>query len=293
MQQVVLDHFLQYGPFTYPGLYNTNLKSLPDDPQKIGELIRRNFIHRTTLKAGNTGTNADMKYGDMTRVPWWRQAEDDNFPTTSAMLAELLRRDSRGLVEDRTVENKLVLTCRYVSILFASILKSKGIPARVRSGFANYFEGQSVAWDHWINQYWSSKENRWITVDIDASWHNTGFDMYDIPSEKFDWSADTWLAVRANQKDGAYFNNAGGVNGLLAISWELFYDLHCLMNNEILYLHRPKIVMSKNFDKLPDNQLKEIDILANLMKNPDEHFAEIQHIWETKREYRELKGGLL
>ncbi|RZP31377.1 hypothetical protein EXW68_09760, partial [Francisella tularensis subsp. mediasiatica] len=40
-------------------------------------LVRKNFIHRTTLAAGNTGTNADLKFGNMQKVPWWRQPEDD------------------------------------------------------------------------------------------------------------------------------------------------------------------------------------------------------------------------
>ena len=43
----------------------------------------------------------------------------------------------------------------------ASILKSKSIPCRVRSGHAPYFdmgELRNVSTDHWINQYWNSKE---------------------------------------------------------------------------------------------------------------------------------------
>lgn len=71
MDKKILNHYRQYGLFTYPGLYEDHLKKLPDDIRKTGSLIRRNFIHRTTLDAGNTGTNADLKYGDMTKVPWW------------------------------------------------------------------------------------------------------------------------------------------------------------------------------------------------------------------------------
>ena len=77
MKQKLLDHYLQYGLFTYPGLYENYLKRLPDDIEELGELLRTNVIHRTTLEAGNVGTNANLKYGDMTKVPWWRQAEDD------------------------------------------------------------------------------------------------------------------------------------------------------------------------------------------------------------------------
>ncbi len=292
MEDKVLAHYLEFGLFTYPGLYEDYLKTLPDNVQELGLLLRKNFIHRTTLDAGNIGTNADLKYGDMTKVPWYRQAEDDNLATTAAMLAEFFHRDQKGLTMERKVEDKLVLTCRYVSILMASILKAKKIPARVRAGFAGYFEGQKVAWDHWITQYWNKTEQRWITMDVDGSLHRTGFNMYDIPEGLFDWSADAWLAVREGG-NGDYFNNAGGFKGLITIAWQLFYDFHCLMNSEILYLHHPELAMLQNFPKNSEDKLKEIDELARFMKNPDENFEKLQSIWDTKKEFRLLKGALL
>ncbi len=293
MEDQILAHYLEYGLFTFPGLYEDYLKTLPDDVQELGLLLRKNFIHRTTLDAGNVGTNADLKYGDMTKVPWYRQAEDDNLATTAAMLAEFFHRDQKGLTMERKVEEKLVLTCRYVSILMASILKVKKVPARVRAGFAGYFEGQKVAWDHWITQYWNKTDQRWVTMDVDGSLHRTGFDMYDIPEGRFDWSADAWLAIREEKRDGNYFNNAGGFKGLITIAWQLFYDFHCLMNSEILYLHHPELAMLNNFSKNSVDKLKEIDELAILMKNPDDNFDKLLTIWDTKKEFRLLKGALL
>ncbi len=293
MQQKVLDHYLQYGMFTYPGLYEEYLKKLPYDIKELGLLLRTNFIHRTTLDAGNIGTNKDLKYGDMSKIPWWRQAEDDNLATTAAMLAEFFRRDKNGLTMEKNVVDKLVLTCRHVAILMASILKAKYIPSRVRSGFAGYFEESTDAWDHWVTQYWKESESRWITIDVDGSWHKTGFDMYDLSDAKFDFSANTWLDVRQKKVDGTHFRNAGGYDGLIAIAWELFYDFHCLMNNEVIYLHSPEFILPKNFEKLTEEKLKEIDAFAVLLKNPDENFDKLHRIWETNKEYRLLKGGLL
>lgn len=164
MDDNVLNHYRQFSIYTNPGLYLAHLKNdLPDDVRKIGLLVRKSLIHRVTLRNGNTGANADLKYGDMTDIPWFRQPEDDILPTASAMFAELFRRDNRGFVEDRNTEDKLILTCRFVSVLMASILKSKGIPARVRSGFASYFVAEGLpagkSDDHWINQYWHAKES--------------------------------------------------------------------------------------------------------------------------------------
>lgn len=172
METKILNHYLKFGQYTNPGAYRDMLSSdLPDDIKEIGLRVRKSLIHRTTLAAGNTGTNADLKYGDMTAIPWYRQPEDDVFVTAAAMLAELYRRDSRGLVLDRAPADKLVLTCRFAAILMASILKSKGIPTRVRSGNAAYWgnrdEPDDCSGDHWINQYWNEKEGRWVTIDVE------------------------------------------------------------------------------------------------------------------------------
>ena len=98
MEKRILDFYREFSIYTNSGLYGKLLKKdLPNDIRAIGDLVRRNIIHRTTLAAGNVGTNLDKKFGDMTKVPWWRQPEDDILVTASAMIAELYRRDNREL----------------------------------------------------------------------------------------------------------------------------------------------------------------------------------------------------
>lgn len=299
MDKKVLDFYRQFSQYTYPGLYEDKLKkSLPNSVQEIGLLVRKSLIHRMTLKNGNTGSNHDLRYGDIKKVPWYRQPEDDVFITAAAMLAELYRRDERGLVLGRLPENKLILTCRFTSILIASLLKIKGIPARVRAGFAPYFNVDGIPGgksdDHWINQYWNEQESKWVTIDVDGSLEDyVKFNLYDIPEGKFDFSADAWLQVRRGEVDGEHFYNAGGYSGLVAIGWELFYDFHCLMNNEVVYYHHPEIVMLENFSKNNEEQLRRIDGLALLMLNPDDNFDKLLEIYKTKKQFRLLKGGLL
>ncbi len=294
MNQKVLNHYLKFSQYTDPALYKNLLKHLPNKIEEIGFLVRTQVIHKNTLKNGNTGSNKDLRYGDMTKVPWFRQCEDDVFPTASAMLAELYRRDKRGFVADRAEKDKLVVTCRFTSILMASILKSKGIPARVRSGFSPYFNlFGNKSTDHWINQYWSKKEKRWITIDVDGSLEDyVKFNLYDMPEGVFEFPADSLLAVREGKTDGERFLNANGRTGLAIIAWELFYDFHCLMNNEVNYLHRPKYIL-EGFDKLTKEELEEIDDFATLMQHPDDNFDKLVKIWNENRKFRILKGGLL
>lgn len=300
MNEKIRKHYLEFSTFTYPGLYQAKIKNdLPNDIRKIGFLVRKNFIHRTTLTAGNTGTNADLKFGDMRKVPWWRQPEDDILVTATAMLGELYRRDSRGFVNEREPKDKLVLTCRFISIIMASILKSKEIPARVRSGHAPYFdtgEHEKISSDHWINQYWSDLENRWVTIDVDGSLSlKEKFDPYDMPEEKFNFPADVWLGIRAGKLNPLHFHNAKPENGAIVVLWSLFYDFHSLMNDEIIYTYRPAGGYGEynKFDHLTENELKKIDNLAYLMQNPDENFDKLVHVWETEKDFRLLMGGLL
>lgn len=295
MDQKILDHYNEFSHATFPGCYNSYLRSkLPTDVRQIGLLVRKNLIHKHVLQIGNTQSNQDLRYGDTTKVPWYRIGEDDVLTTASSMLAELFRRDSRGLVLDRAEENRLILSCRSTALLTASILKSKGIPARVRSGFSPYFELEDMkgfSWDHWINQYWNVEQESWVTVDVDGSIEPyIKFDPYDLPDHLFDFSADAWLKVRSGDVEPDHFHNGGGTSGLIVIAWELFYDFHSLMNNEPIYTNTPEITFFKVFPTLTEADLKEIDDLARLMQSPDENFYKLQDIFNTNRKFRIIRG---
>ena len=300
MNNKILEHYLQFSIYTNPGLYKENLISeLPDDIRQIGLLVRKSLIHRSTLRDGNTGTNEDQRFGDMNRVPWWRQCEDDILVTAASMLAELYNRDERGFTLDRKSEDKLVLTCRFTTILIDSILKSKSIPTRSRAGHAGYFTEDisgGLSWDHWINQYWNKEENRWINIDVDGSLSlGEKFDPYDIPEGSFDFPADIWLNIRSGKESPDRFANGDGTKGAIVVIWSLFYDFHCLMNNEIIYMQQPKAGYGRldRFEKLTKEELDKIDNLAQLMKDPDENFEQLKKIWENDKEFRLLEGGLL
>jgi len=293
MNKNILDHHLATSVYTYAGNYKDYFKSLPDNISELGKLICSQIIHRVTLKEGNTNANVSLIYGDMTKFPWYRmRCEDDILQTAVSMTAELFRLDNKGFIPERQAENKIVVTCRYVSVLMSAILKAKGIPCRSRSGFAPYLkEGFSL--DHWINQYWDREQTRWITFDADFFEDgNLGFSQYDIPADKFDWAADTWLKIRENKTDGNIFLYAGGEKSLKAVIRAVFYDFHALMNNEISYEFQPTYIAGK-FDKLSEDDFKEIDTLAKLMVNNDVNFDTLFEIWNTNKKYRILNSPLV
>ena len=94
---------------------------------------------------------------------------------------------------------------------------------------ASYFDQSAagaVSTDHWINQYRSDQQSRWVTIDVDGSLSLTGaFDAYDMPPDQFDFPANAWLGIRSGRLDAQRSYNAKPERGILAVLWSLFYDL--------------------------------------------------------------------
>lgn len=295
MNKEILEFYLKNSCYTYLWLYEKELlNSLPTEIPEIGLLLRKNIVHRVTLVLWNTFTNEDLRFWDMNRMPWYRQAEDDLFPTACWMLAELYRRDSRWFVNDRKEEDKLVITCRFVAILMAWILKSKWLPARVRSWNASYFTNDWLSRDHWILEYFDNKRWEWILIDPDGSLSlfDKTVNPYDMSRDNFDFPAKVWLDIRAWKDDSLRFKNAKPETWILVVLWSLFYDFHCLMNNEILYTHVPLYWTYDWFANIKPRELKEIDKLASLMLDPDKNFDKLKKLY-NKKTFRILYWWLL
>lgn len=296
IRKEILEHYLQTGTYTYAGAYKDYFRSLPDAVEEIGHLVCASVIHRVTLREGNTNANDKLQYGDMTRFPWYRmRCEDDILITASAMTAELFRLDEKGLTKERAVENKIVVTCRYVSVLMSAILKARGIPCRSRAGFAPYFQ-PGISMDHWINQYFDEKEKRWVTIDADGFYDENGMNLgqYDIADGRFDFAGKTWLDIRGGRVKGEKFIYADGLCtcSLKAVIRALFYDFHALMNDEISYRFMPCYIDEK-FERLTEEDFRELDELAALLSEPDENFDELVKIWHTKKKFRIMNSPLV
>lgn len=292
-------HYLSFGPFTYPGLYAGYFRSLPDGPSELGHLISRQIIHRVTLKEGNKNANFDLRYGDLTRWPWYRsECQDDVYLTAPAIAAGLFRLDERGFVPDRAVEHKLVLTCRFVSVLISSIYKAKGVPCRSRAGFAPYF-APGASMDHWINQLWLEDEGRWLTFDADGLYEGLPVPVtqYDMKPHEFDFPARAWLDIRGGRTGGSRFVFADGLgtSGLSAVGRYLVYDFHALMNHEISYVFQPRFMEPLLFrgEDLPDEDMALLDRLAELLLDPDGNYLKLLDLWNSSRKLRDLSSPLV
>lgn len=289
----ILEFYKKTSSYTDLGFYKDFAKNLPDDLEELCLLQRHQIIHPINLVDEKWRNNKDSFYGDMTKVPITRlNYEDDIFPTAQSILAELLRKNP-NYKKNREIENKVHVTCRGQATLLASILKAKGIPARVRSGFAGYALNNGKFWDHWITEFFDESSKKWQLADADCCCNDIDFNPYNMPREKFLFGAKAWLAIRKKEvkEEVICFASNPVTKGLKAAIRGLFFDFHCLMNDEIIFLHMPQYIREKNFE-LSEEEYQELDNLAELMLNPDENFEKLQEIWENTLKFRIMSGAL-
>lgn len=296
ISEKILEFYKKTSPYTDLGLYTDFAKNLPNDINELCLLQRNQIIHPFDLSNEVMRNDSNSPYGDMMKVSKTSlRYENDIFPTAQAVLAELLRRDKNYSI-DRKIEDKVHVCCREQTILLASILKSKNIPARARSGFAKYVSASGTqAGDHWITEYYSSTNKRWTLVDADMYFDKDilDFDLLDIPRQNFIFGAEAYLGIRENKfkSEEIYYSSSPLTFGLNASIRGLFFDFHSLMNDEIIFLHLPKYIIDKNF-KLSEEEFIELDNLAKLMLDPDKNFDALLGIWENNEKLRIMSGGL-
>ena len=87
---------------------------------------------------------------------------ENQLPPAAALLDALLGQDPAPLTVPRPAPRRVVGTCRHFAVLACALLRHRGIAARVRCGFATYFQpGRGV--DHWITQ--CRRDGRWVRID--------------------------------------------------------------------------------------------------------------------------------
>lgn len=295
MKKEILEFYQKTSSYTDLGAYQDFAKNLPDDIDQLCLLQRMQIIHPFAFRDKEIRNKKNCFWGDMTKVPITRlEYEDDIFPTAQSIIAELLRKDP-GYHVKREAKNKVHVTCRGQAILLASILKAKGIPARVRSGFAEYILSNGIYYDHWITEYYDKSVDRWKLVEPDEHCpdHEINFALNDIPYNQFLFGAYAYLGIRQNQyqPENIFYSSEPPTLGLKASLRCLFFDFHSLMNHEIIFLHLPKYIQDKNF-VLSEEEYQELDSLAHLMLDPDKNLNKLQEIWENTTKFRILSGAL-
>ena len=286
MDKAIKDFYLNVSQYTNAGAYLEYFKALPADINKLRDLLNDQHIHKMRFYRTHPYSLAKCNFNNINFL-------NDDLTTATSMTAEIFRLNPKGFVVGKPDAQKLIITCRYMSILFASVLKAKGIPVRCRAGFAPYIYRDYIV-DHWINEYWSEDKQRWIKIDPDVRDHTRTCDqnvnLYDIGAE-FEYSADLWLKARSGELENLnmYTKNSRFKN-IDVFAWQLFLDFYALMNIELPYHASPEFIYRENFYTITKQDYEEIDRLAKFMQKPDENFELLKAEFENNEKFRILRS---
>ncbi len=162
----ILNFYKRTSAYTDLGLYRSFAINLPNKLEDLCVLLRKQTIHPAIFNNSEIFDKKVCFWGDMTQIDQnILLREDDILPPSIGIIAELLRKNANNSI-DREAKDKVFITCRGIALLLAAILKAKGIPARIRSGFAEYPNKQNIYLDHWITEYYDKKKKRWILVSV-------------------------------------------------------------------------------------------------------------------------------
>ena len=264
-EKTVLDFYREYSYYTNPGEYGYLYKNLPGSLPELCILIKSQFIH---------------PYGELTEYrdlfPKERWDEQLKYPTVKAVLEGLLAYDHRGFVKDRKPEHRLVLGCRDYSLLLASVLKYRGIPARLRTGHAKYLIPGFHA-SHVICEVWNEDDKRWMLVD-------PGTGMVDYSRNEFDFSNEAWLKMQKGELDPNLFGSPGKGSGIMSVAAKIPHDLASILGAEhTVYQYAPIMDFAfENNSRLTTEQTEILNRVSELMKSLDAaNLSKLQEIYNS------------
>ena len=152
----------------------------------------------------------------------------------AALVEALLALDPAAADVPRTPDRRVVGTCRHFAVLTCALLRYRGIAARVRCGFATYFQPEQGL-DHWITEYWHEQDKRWVRIDSEILGQSILAKPEDLRPGQFLTGGEAWKAFRAGHIDAARYGVYGTGNwGPGEIRGNAIRDLAALNKVEML-----------------------------------------------------------
>jgi hypothetical protein len=265
-----LTYFSQYGKITQPGPYTHLYRDLPSDIPSLIQIVQGLIIH--VFWGERYGLNLSEE----------RKAEVQ-LRSMERRLARTLELDPGPLTASRANEQKIVGNCRDFSVTLASMLQSKGIPARPRCGFGAYFE-QGLYIDHWVCEYWNEAEQRWLLVDaqLDELQQNvleTSFNTLDVPRDQFIVGGAAWRMCRSGQADPDQFG-IFEMHGMDFVKGDFIRDVAALNKVELLPWDCWGLILTE-YASLPPDDLSMLDRLADLTCTDVPDFDRVRQLYES------------
>jgi hypothetical protein len=216
-----LQHYARHDALTHPAGLASLYEALPSGAPALCDVLSGLIVH----------TSWADRYGIPPGTPLPRETKP-----IAERLAEIQQRFAGSLVAQRAPTQRPFGTCRDFALLLCSTLRHRGTPARVRCGFATYFENVEFA-DHWICEHWIADEQRWAMADaqldrFQRSHLGVTFDPADLPEGAYLTATAAWMLVRSGGARAEDFGH-GDARGLWFLSMNLRRDILALANRHV------------------------------------------------------------
>ncbi len=197
------------------------------------------------------------------------------------MLTRLHELDPAPPGDDRATTDRIVGCCRDFALLFVTIARHHGIPARSRIEFATYFP-QGWAVDHVIAEIWDHNESRWRLVDPELGEHEQ-FSSLDVPRDRFLTGPLAWAQCRAGALDPDRFVvtpdlAVPATRGWPQLTYNLLQDLAALNKYEMILWDQWGLLDDHTSDA--DELAPKLDALADLLRPVDLAVGQIQDAFD-------------
>ena len=173
--------------FSDPGRHADWLDGTPADPARLRDIASGLVFHYW-------GNGDPTQHGFAPE----RLAEID-LRYAERMLGRLRELNPAPLGAERAPTERILGCCRDFTLLYVTMARHHGIPARLRVGFGNYMV---PGWhlDHVIAEIWTGDRWRLMEPQFPAD-NDLGIDVLDVPRDRFVVGADAWRACRSGALD--------------------------------------------------------------------------------------------
>lgn len=174
--------------FSDPGRYADLISGLPTDPASLSSVARNLIVHYRA-----SGHTLPVATRDDINARWLeRTLELDQ------------GRHATSLELHRPVVDRVQGCCRDHTLFCVGVLRSQGVPARSRVGFAGYLTN-GWHYDHVVVEAWL--RGRWQRFDPEIEGGSlslstpTDIGFYEVDSNGFVTAAQVWASVRRDETD--------------------------------------------------------------------------------------------
>ncbi len=220
------DFYATHSELSEPGAFAALLEQAPGDLNALCALVRNLVLHQIFAR-------------ELEPPPPPESLEDAESRTIPVMLTRILARQEGALSAPRAPRRRLIGSCRDYALMLTALLRQQGRPARLRVGFASYFEPGFHA-DHWVCELWDPAGARWRLIDAELGEDQVrrfaiDFDPTDVPRDRFLVSGAAWRLCRSGAADPGRLGAFGTpIRGLWFAAGSLLRDLAALNKVEML-----------------------------------------------------------